>query len=225
MPTENDIIQNHEARLVEFYVIYADAVQEYEDAKAEALSSFDQIRQDILAEIAGVTSEILAQIDQQISSVAAAYEQAKYDTTLYVIGQIQEITTLHEEALVASQILYQTTNEAVTQTHQEAIEEFQANAERVKSLVDERESDIQAEIAELFTQFTTTTNNIHAAFLNEVEQQNLNKQTAITRFTDSRFSTLAREVNTRSFIAARIRAKNAGEAVGDGGGEDEDEEP
>lgn len=207
MPAEDDISQNHEANLEEFYATYEATLLAYETAKAEALSLFDQIRQDILETISDETSENLSELDQKISEIAAAYEEAKYSTISQVIEQIQAITTLHEEALTTAQNLYQNTNSNVASTHQNAIAESQANEERVKILVDERKSDIQRELTKLFNQFSATLNNLHATYLDEDKQQKLDYQIARGLYGARQISTQFFDITTQKYIGARIRAK------------------
>jgi hypothetical protein len=215
MPEENDITQNHQENLEEFYALYEYILQAYENAKAEALDLFEQLRQEILATISDTTSQNLVELDQKISEIAAAYEEAKYQTISQVTAQTQTISTLHEAARINSENIYRTANNTVTKAHRDAVTEFKANAERVKNLINERKSDSQRGITELFNQFSETINSIHEAYLSEIEQQKLTYQIALAKYQVSGISILFSEVTTRKYLEARRRAKR---------GEEEEEE-
>lgn len=207
MPAEDDIIQNYQEKLDHFYSIYEVTLQEYQDAKAEALILLDTLRQDILATISDITSEILLELDQKTSQIASDYEEKKSTTISQVTDQIQVVTTQHEQALLDFEILYRDRDSALTKERQDAIAEFDADKTRVKNLVDERKSDIEREITELFNQFSDTINDLHAEYVNKVAQQELNYQAALTDYNFSGIETGLREIATRKYIADRIRAK------------------
>ena len=212
MLTEDDLTEIHQENLADFYATYEAALQAYEAAKAEALSLFNELRQEILETISDATSEALIEIDQEISRIKAVYEQERSETISQVTEQIQVITALHESARIAFQNLYQATKSVVTQEHQNATTESEANAEAVKSLVDENKADIQKERSELFALYSKTFNEIHAAYLNEQQQQQSNYQLALVKYNISGIPIMLLETTTRQYIDTQRRRLQGSEA-------------
>jgi hypothetical protein len=203
MLTEDDLTEIHQEDLAAFYATYEDALHEYEVAKAEALSLFNELRQEILETISDATSEILIKIDQTISAIKAAYEQAKSETNSQVTEQVQVITALHAAARIAFQNLYQVTKSAVTQEHRNATAESKTKEEAVKSLVEESKADLQTKRSELFDLYSKTFNEIHAAYINEQQRQQLNYQIALAKYNISGIPIMLRETTTRKYIEAQ----------------------